>query len=311
MTAQRFNEKGIGKTEGLSRFVSLVHTEGCGSSSGSSEELYARTMVSYLAHPLVRHCLLLEHGCEKTHNDHMLHEIKQMGVEVDQLGWASIQLDGGIDKVTAKMEKWFAERLQKEGQAEQQMVGLESLRLAIMGIGPISDTAALSLAQLTKAIVAAGGTVVAPQNANFLSASSYLDATLGDTPPMPTISYGESIMGPSKGNGFHVMETPTSHWVETLSGIGASGAELVVAYVGEHPVQTHPLVPVLQVTADEAVEARFGTDMDLILEGAPTEWPQQIVQLVADVISGSKTPKLAQQGNVDFQITRGLLGVSM
>ena len=315
MTAQRFNEKAIGRSEresgGISRFVALVHTEGCGSSSGSSEELYARTMVNYLAHPLVRHALLLEHGCEKTHNDHMLHEIQKAGVDVDQLGWASIQLDGGIDKAMSKMEQWFATRLQESAPAKQQMVGLEALRLGIMGVGPISDDAAQSLAQLTKAIVAAGGMVVAPQNANFLSTAAYLEAVLGDRPAMPTISYGESAVRGKEGAGFHLMETPTSHWVETLSGIGATGVEIVLAYVGEHPVQTHPLVPVLQVTASEAMEARYGSDMDLILEGAAAEWPQQMLDLLADLISGNTKPKLSQQGNVDFQITRGLLGVSM
>ena len=108
-----------------------------------------------------------------------------------------------------------------------------------------------------------------------------------------------------------MMETPTSHWVETLSGIGATGVDLVVAYVGEHPIQTHPLTPVLQVTADEAVEARFGDDIDLVLASDSQAWPPQILQLIADLIAQKRAPKLMQQGNIDFQITRGLLGVSM
>src|SRR5205085_1728853 len=89
--------------DGLSRFVALPHTEGCGVSSGSSEELYTRTMVGYLLHPLVGRGLLLEHGCEKTHNDYLRHELEGRGVDPARFGWASIQLDGGIETVARKV----------------------------------------------------------------------------------------------------------------------------------------------------------------------------------------------------------------
>ncbi|MCB0141586.1 MAG: hypothetical protein KDE50_16895, partial [Caldilineaceae bacterium] len=59
------------------------------------------------------------------------------------------------------------------------------------------------------------------------------------------------------------------------------------------------------------VETRFGDDIDLVLTGAAQEWPTQILQLISDLIGGDHAPKLMQQGNIDFQITRGLLGVSM
>ena len=60
-----------------SRFVALAHTEGCGVSSGLSEELYTRTLLGYLLHPLVGPALLLEHGCEKTHNDYFRQELRR------------------------------------------------------------------------------------------------------------------------------------------------------------------------------------------------------------------------------------------
>ena len=53
------------KEQGISRFVALPHTEGCGVSSGRSEEIYTRTMIGHLTHPTVAIGLLLEHGCEK------------------------------------------------------------------------------------------------------------------------------------------------------------------------------------------------------------------------------------------------------
>ena len=107
MSADRLNQKALGKEQHLSRFVSLVHTEGCGHSGGVTEEMYSRTMLGYLSHPLVRFALLLEHGCEKMHNDYMRHQAEQQGIDLSGFGWASVQLDGGIERVTQKIEDWF------------------------------------------------------------------------------------------------------------------------------------------------------------------------------------------------------------
>ena len=89
----------------ITRFVALAHTEGCGVSSGRSEEIYTRTMIGHLTHPTVAIGLLLEHGCEKTHNDHVRHEIQKLGISPDSYGWASVQMDGGIDAVINKVQK--------------------------------------------------------------------------------------------------------------------------------------------------------------------------------------------------------------
>ena len=66
MCAERLNARQVGRDQGLSRFVALVHTEGCGlSSSGATEQMHLRTMMGYAAHPLARRVLLLEHGWRK------------------------------------------------------------------------------------------------------------------------------------------------------------------------------------------------------------------------------------------------------
>lgn len=71
------------------RFVSLPHTEGCGVSDVS---ISSRTLVGYLRSPLVAHALLLEHGCEKTHNDFFAAELRALSVDPQQFGWASLQV---------------------------------------------------------------------------------------------------------------------------------------------------------------------------------------------------------------------------
>jgi altronate dehydratase len=307
MAANRLNSQGIGRDQGISRFVSLVHTEGCGVSGGTSEELYIRTMLGYVTHPLVGACLLLEHGCEKTHNDYMRNQMVTEGFDPSRLGFASVQLDGGIENVLGKIQTWFSQTLEQSPTAVAEVSGLEALRVGLASAGPISETAAAALSELTRQIVAAGGSVVLPQNTGLLSNTTYLDTTLGSQPAMPTLAYG----APMHSSGFHVMETPTAHWVETLTGLGATGVDVIVAYIGEHPLQTHPMIPMLQITDHAEVYNAFGPDLDLHLEGASDQWPTHILARIAAVADHSYAPQLYTLGNIDFQVTRGLLGVSM
>jgi hypothetical protein len=51
--------------------------------------------------------------------------------------------------------------------------------------------------------------------------------------------------------------------------------------------------------------------MDLLLTGQPAAWNEQILRRCKEVIEHRYTPRLFQQGNVDFQFTRGYLGVSL
>ena len=57
-----------------------------------------RTYRGYVTHPNVAAALLLEHGCEKIPNDVMRRQLEDAGVPLDRFGWASVQLDGGIEK---------------------------------------------------------------------------------------------------------------------------------------------------------------------------------------------------------------------
>jgi altronate dehydratase len=293
----------------VSRYVALPHTEGCGVSSGSSEELYARTLVGYLLHPLVGPALLLEHGCEKTHNDYIRHELRQRGIGLDRFGWASVQLDGGIEAVTAKAAGWFRDTLAVAPAPVYETASLGALRLGLAALGPVAPDLARALARLTGAIVAAGGTVVVPENAPLLRSNDFPHALLEGPAPAPSLAYGEIAARP----GLHVMAAPTDHWVETLTGLGATGVEIVLLHVGERPAQAHRLVPVLQVATDPAVGARYAADLDLALPAgvSPADWAGALLRLVLRAASRDYAPRLVTRGNVDFQFTRGLLGVSM
>jgi hypothetical protein len=106
------------------------------------------------------------------------------------------------------------------------------------------------------------------------------------------------------------MAAPAEECTEIITGLGATGMELLLAHVGEHPLQGHPLVPVLQISTDDDVVRRFGDDMDLRLGQPDDTWPDQILGLLVCTGGREYTARAAALGNTAFQVSRGLLGVS-
>ena len=72
--------------------------------------------------------------------------------------------------------------------------------------------------------------------------------------PGASLAFGR----PADEVGFHIMESPTDNPVETFTGLGATGVELMLCHVGRNPLQGHPMLPLVQVTADPAVAQRYG-----------------------------------------------------
>ena len=280
-------------------FATVVHHEGCGVSSGTSEELYARTLAGYVRHPQVRHCLLMEHGCEKTHNDFMRHVLDDSGVETDNLGWASVQLDGGIAPVLSKVEDWFRSRLESEPTLPPETGSLEQLRIALGHAGSLADSDRTVLAELATTVAAHGGLVVVPASAEWLS----LIPETADA--KPTLAYAQQ----ATEHGLHLMDCPTVHWVETLSGLGATGPDLILVLATGHPVQGHPFIP----TVEFGLGPNASPDLDLSLDpNLPvSEQVTRILSVAEEVLSGSRRVRALQTGNIDFQITRGPTGISL
>ena len=299
--AQQLN----GANAGVDRFVALPHTEGCGVSGGTSEQIYLRTMAGYLAHPMVSRALVLEHGCEKTHNDAMRNFISEHALDPEQFGWASIQLDGGLEKVTEKVGAFFGGagkglqagslrygRLETCATAEARPINV-----ALIASEKLPLTVADAFARIASSVIASGGAVVVPES--FPEAREVFGPVL-DEAFKPTIGYGE----PAPSAGFHVMETPTRHFVETLTGLGATGVDVIIAYVGGQARQGHPLVPMLQIGAHDGVP-----DVDLF--AGSKDLVEQIMALLPRITTGEFRPVALRTGNTDFQMTRGLLGVSL
>ena len=327
----------------VSRFVALVHTEGCGSNNAA--DLHLRTLLGHLVHRSVRHAILLEHGCEQTHNDAVRRYLAERGLPADRFGWASVQMDGGIAKVRAKvagqLEAMAAARASETGDTAAAgagdaeappdsdpggpaaaaggafglplaAAGAENVRVALIADGPLPAAMGEVFGRLAAGLTAAGATVVVPDNAGLLGCGAFRDAVFPDgaaAPPRPSLSFGQ----PAEAAGFHVMEAPTENPVETFTGLGATGAEVMLCHVGRTTLQAHPMIPLVQVTADPSLAERCGGDLDraITLDRDVDGLVAELAGLVADVASRRYHPKLWARGVTEFQLTRGRLGLSM
>ena len=359
----------------VSRFVALVHTEGCGSNNAAG--LFLDTLSGHLAHRCVRHAVLLEHGCEQTHNDAVRRHLAARGLATDRFGWASVQMDGGIAKVRSKVAGQFeamaaacasnasvakfvnaapyvaaapapdvsgtelagatpgmatARAPDASGRSpadatsdiavldsreavlapelERTAVGADEIRIALVANGPLPDGTGETFGWLATGLVAAGATVVVPDNAGLLGNDGFRRAVFPDgAVPGASLAFGR----PAEEAGFHIMETPTENPVETFTGLGATGVELMLCHIGRNPLQGHPMLPLVQVTADPGVAERYGRDLDrIIVPGRDLAGlVGELAALVADVASCRYRPKLWSRGVTEFQLTRGRLGLSM
>jgi altronate dehydratase len=304
LAAERLNAGKLGRMQEISRFIAFTHTEGCGFGGESMYHLLHRTYRGYLTHPNVATALLLEHGCEKVPNDVMRHQLAVAGIPAERFGWASVQLDGGIERALARIEKWFVDRFAVQPPAYESVTGIGALTVGLLSTSAPAATTAETLATLAHAIVLAGGSVLVPESDPLLATGAFRGILVNA--PRATLAYGQ----PLAVSGFHVIASETDHWVENLTGLGGCGAHLAVALVSEHSRQGHPLLPVIQLAEPAQRAVLPAAEVDLFLAGDAAADRAEIVRLIAAVAQQEMSPAASASGFVDFQLTRGELGVT-
>jgi len=306
LAAERMTASGLARTLGLDRFATLTHSEGCGFGGDAMYRLLQRTYGGYATHPNVVSALLLEHGCEKIPNDVMRRQFETAGLPLDRFGWASVQLDGGIDRALGKIEAWFAGTGTASADAPRVAAGLGGLTLGLLSAAPPPPEMAAAFARVAVAVLAAGGSVLLPEGDPLLAAPAFRGPLLGATPPRATLAYGQPFTAP----GLHLVATESDHWVENLAGLGGCGAHLFLGLVGDSPQQGHPLLPVVQIAAPGALPPAALADVDAVLTGEIVADTATLHRLLAATARGEFLPAATAGGFVDFQLSRGLLGVS-
>ena len=156
------------------------------------------------------------------------------------------------------------------------------------------------MAELCQIIVAGGGTVLISDKDNLLDSPFGYELGLKER-PAATLGYGQ-VIGQA---GFHIMACPRRHWSETLTGLGACGIEVMLGLVEGYALAGHPLVPVLQV----AIGKGMADDLDAVLAD-DAEMAAALLGLIVATLRGEYTAAHQRTGTHDFQVTRGLMGVS-
>ncbi len=237
-------------------YIALPHTEGCGVSSGECERLLLSTMTGYLCHPAVESALLIEHGCEKTHNDAFKTFFAEQKIDPARFGYASIQADGGLEKVTARVQNWFHDRSLKTIKRVDRP--LNQLRLGLLSSTPPSNKEQTALAQSLLAFARCGSLV--------LCENDPLLAQMGVTSP-PNLDYGQPATRP----GLSIMHAPTPNMIERLTGLGATGVDAIVIIDEALPWPSHPFIPTRQISW--ANTAQINTTFASLIAEAPPPTP--------------------------------------
>lgn len=306
LAAERLNAKQVGRANGIDRFVALTHTEGCGFGGETMYQLLQRTYRGYLTHPNIATALLLEHGCEKVPNDLMRRQLESHGLDPRRYGWASVQLDGGIDAALDKIEGWFSCAAAQNPAAPASVESLGALNLALLTAGPVSSSTAAALASLSHEVLGGGGSVLLAESDPLLANSVFRARLLGETSPHATLAYGEPLNRP----GLHIVATESGHWSENLTGLAGCGAHVAIGITSEHAQQGHPLIPLIQGVEQLPTNGLSPADVDLVLSGDPAGDERAIADAIASVLGGNHIPVANAQGFVDFQLTRGELGLT-
>jgi hypothetical protein len=170
----------------------------------------------------------------------------------------------------------------------------------------VNDHTAGALATLAEQILHAGGSILIPESDPLLADIRFSAALLGETPPHATLAYGQPLAQP----GLHIVATETDHFDENITGLGGCGAHLALTVVSEHARQGHPLLPVVQVAEPTQRGVIPAGDIDLFLPDRADEILPALEQLLIAVAQHARAPAANAQGFVNFQLTRGLLGVT-
>ncbi|MCB0132291.1 MAG: UxaA family hydrolase, partial [Caldilineaceae bacterium] len=190
-------------------------------------------------------------------------------------------------------------------------------RIGLFSTGDVPAVISNALSRLATQVGAAGGAIILPTTASLLQDDLFWSAVSSVPQAGPTLGYGQVCAE----NGLHIMDTATVDWAETLVGLGATGVDIVIAYVAQQPLSGHPLIPLVQISstpgpaalhgADE--EVSLNVDVDLLLHDTDNE--DEIVSRLGDVLravlAGEEETVAVRNGDLAFQLSRGSLGISL
>ncbi|PLS04891.1 UxaA family hydrolase [Neobacillus cucumis] len=132
----------------------------------------------------------------------------------------------------------------------------------------------------------------------------------GTSPLLDVFEYAEQLPGK---NGFFFMDSPGND-IELVSGMAASGVQLVCFTTGRGTPTGNPIVPVIKICGNKTMAKRMADNIDIdvssVLEGTKSleEAGNEIFTEIIEVASGKLT-KAEILGHREFSINR--IGISL
>jgi altronate dehydratase large subunit len=124
----------------------------------------------------------------------------------------------------------------------------------------------------------------------------------GNAPVQDVLEYADI---PVK-KGLHVMDTPGQD-IESVSGMVAGGAQVIIFTTGRGTPTGNPLAPVIKITGNGKTFERMKDNIDINVAGvvAGTQTIKEAGQVIFDEIvqvANGKTTKAEQLGHIEFSI---------
>ena len=292
----------------------IPHTEGCGGGGGVQfDRFMSRILTGHIRHPYVCNAYVMEHGCEKTHNDWFL---SQIGRDAEHLyGWGSVQQDGGVERICNKVSDYFSDLKEHERPKSSSF----SMGLLVKDVP--TDTEALQLANVCKMIIGNGGSVVTTKGSKLLESAAFISSLLIDDQPsasLPcTLAYAEVLKDNCKG--FHIMDCQSvMSYSEQLTGLVSTGCHLLLWWVGSKTTSLqlgHPFIPTVHISSSDlsggvvGKPPGLGTYADFHVDTSTS--PRPLINYLHDVLVGKSTTISEASGHVDFSIPRGQTAISL
>jgi altronate dehydratase large subunit len=266
------NEAARLAVEGLVDGVTLEHPVGCAQIGADKDQTW-RTLVGMGAHPNVRETVVVGLGCEGIVASTLATGIQERGRQTSVL---TIQEWGGTALAAAEARA----RLSRLGPTARTVP--VSVRELILGVGDIRP-----LGSAGRAIVAAwealGGRVI------------WADPD-SDTVVEGELAYAESV--PAAGRAW-AMQAGSGD-AETITGLAAAGAHLILARGDVAHLGGHPVCPVVRIGHDLATRKALADDLDGHLTDRTTaEWVDYLV-----AVAGGHPTASEALGTTVFAIQR-------
>ncbi len=252
------NRAAFAAAQAVPEAVALEHPLGCAQIGADKEQTF-RTLVGIGSHPNVHHTTVIGLGCEGIAAQTIFQGIRNRGRSADVL---TIQETGGTTLTADAAAKQLTAKSSLNDPVAQETLPADQL---IVGIGNFEALGDKGRA-IIEEILVRGGRV--------------LEAVT--TPQADTLLYAEPYPMALRHATMHVLTGDS----ETLTGLAAAGAQIILAQADSVHLGGHPVCPVIRIGYNPQLWPALADDIDgMIDQRNPSAW----VDYLFDVASGKLT----------------------